>query len=110
MIPAGVIPIRPHDDHAGCVIEARSEDDQGSWVIAVVVRVRVAMVIRSADDNLAGEVGVSKTQRDADPGLGLGEASSETKQKPDENDDAFHGCLPWCWASKEDACHAGAEP
>src|SRR6266498_4166828 len=88
MVPARVIPMGPNDHHARCVVEARPYDDHGSWAIATV--------IRSADHNLPGEVRISKTQRDADPRLGLGDASSESKQKSDDNEDAFHKLPPWC--------------
>src|SRR5882672_3074840 len=57
MIAASVITMRPR-------VVARSNDDHRArgGVVAIVVRVRVSMVIRPADDHLTGEVRVSKTQ------------------------------------------------
>jgi len=88
MISMRITTMGPHDDHARRVVVARSNDhhERESWAIAVVIGVRVAMVIRSADHKLSGEV-------DANPRLGRRDAGSETKQESDDNEDAFHGCL-----------------
>src|SRR6266566_2400113 len=91
MIAACVIPVRSR-------VVARTDDDDWGRVVAIVVGLSVSVIVRSiviwpADDHLAGEVRVSETQRDADPGLSAGAARSETKQQTNENEHAFHGCL-----------------
>src|SRR5881396_2125432 len=95
MIAACVPTMCPQNDHAWRAVVARSDDDHGSGTVAVVVGVRVARVIRSADDKLSGEVRVSKTQRHANPRLGGGDAGGETKQQCENDEDAFHWMPPW---------------
>src|SRR5712664_3500061 len=91
MISAPVATMRPHDDHAWRVVVARSEDDHRSGTVTVGVGVRIARVIRSANEKLSGEVRISKTQRNTDAGLSLRDPSREAKQECDDNEYAFHG-------------------
>src|SRR5689334_11181502 len=91
MMSVCVTPVRPHDDHSTFRVEARSEDDHGGRAIPVVVGPRVSMVIRLANHDLSVEVRITKTQRDADPGLGLRDAGSKTEQQGESNEYAFHG-------------------
>src|SRR5580765_3752136 len=96
MIAASVPTMRPHHDHAWRAVVARFDDDDWSGTVAVVVGMRIARVIRSADDNLSAEVRVSKTQRHANPRLSGGDAGdggSETKHECESDHDAFHTCL-----------------
>src|SRR4051812_19092263 len=84
---ADVTARRTHDD------DARYAEVTRSWAIAVVIRMRVAMVIRSTDDELTSEVRIAKSERNTDAGLGRGDASGQRTQQSDENEDAFHDCL-----------------
>src|SRR6185295_11350416 len=97
MISAPVTTMRPHHDHAWRAVVARFDDDHRSGTVAVVVvGVRIARVVRSANDNLSAEVRVSKTQRHANPRLSGGDAGDgggETKHESENDEDAFHTCL-----------------
>src|SRR6266550_3031251 len=107
MIAACVPTMWSQNDHAWRAVVTRSDDDHGSGTVAVVVGVRVARVIRSADDKLSGEVGVSKTQRHAYPRLGGRDTCGETNQESENDEDGFHRCLLGVPLAREDACHAG---
>src|SRR5712692_6413133 len=87
VIPARVIAVRSDHNDTWSIVE-RS--------VAVVIRVRVARVIRSADHNLSCEIRIAKTQRDANPRLGRRDSGSDTKQESDDDEDAFHDCLLGC--------------
>src|SRR5258707_1158793 len=86
--------MRAHDDHSRSAVVARFDDDDAGWAVAVVIRMRVSEVIRLANHDLSTEVRITKTQRDADPCLGLREAGSKTEQQSNGNEYAFH-CPSW---------------
>lgn len=61
------------------------------------------MIVRPADHDVTAEVRIPETQRNPNPGLGLGDAGRETEQHSDDDEHAFHGCLLG-HALTEEAC------
>src|SRR5690242_17855422 len=65
------------------------------------------MVVRAADDDLAGDVRIAETQRNTDPGLRATRRGHHAKQQSNENEHPFHGFLLDGGAPREEPCHDG---
>jgi hypothetical protein len=52
--------------------------------------------MRSTDDELTGEVRITKRERNTDAGLRRGDAGCQSEEQSDEQNDAFHGSLLGC--------------
>src|SRR5262245_2004766 len=90
MIAAAVIAMPPDHDQAGRGIVSRRDDNDGCGLIPVVIRMRVARVIRSADHELPGEIRVTESEGNTDAGLRGSDAGRESKQESCKNENAFH--------------------
>lgn len=88
---ARVVTVPPYHNHPGLLYY----DDRTAVVrtVTVVLRVSVAVMIRTANDNTPGDVRVSKAQYDSDPSLGLRDTSRESQQQSNKNECAFHVLL-----------------
>lgn len=83
MMAARVVTVPPYHNHAGLLYY----DDRSAVVrtVTVVIRVSVAVIIRTPNNNTPRDVRVSKAHYDSDAGLGRRDPDREPEQQSKKN-------------------------
>ena len=83
MMAARGVTVPPYPNHAGLL----NYDDRSAVVrtVTVVIRVSVAVIIRTPNNNTPRDVRVSKAHYDSDAGLGRRDPGGEPKQQTKKN-------------------------